>query len=602
MNERIQLASWVALGLTGLLSSAAGRAQQVPALLHYQGVVSVDGQPFTGLGQFKFALISPDGTTTLWSNDGTGVAGAEPVAAVVREVNNGFYSLALGDVAIANMRPVPAAIFVSRPDLHLRLWFNDGVKGFQRLLPDRALGAVGYAMVAEKSAGLTAGAMIEPANIAAGAIDVGHLAAAGAPFPGQVLGFNGAGLTWINPAPGGGGDSVFSLNGANAYYNGGRVGIGTAIPSGALHVAGGGLAVTGESSPYFGAGKGVFIESNPTFGGHVFAFDYALGTPRSLMLNYPGGNVGIGTASPRTKLEVAAGWDQDFSANLTLSGDRPTMMWTQDGSGPGQFDTKHYWIAHMADGDLTYYKRRTQLTVPFEDTGWQERVRFTADGKVGIGTPIPSARLEVIGQNALQLVGYQPFMTLADSNAGYARARVQNVSGEIVWQTESFINGSNPHSFMRLESTGTVSVKTLTIRGGADLAEPFAMSEAGVVPGAVVVIDERNPGRLRRSSVAYDQKVAGIVSGAKGIRPGISMIQEDALEAGENVALSGRVYVNANTTAGAIEPGDLLTTSGVPGEAMKAADPERSRGAILGKAMTRLDEASGTVLVLVTLQ
>ncbi|MCB1126982.1 MAG: hypothetical protein KDM81_10825, partial [Verrucomicrobiae bacterium] len=77
---------------------------------------------------------------------------------------------------------------------------------------------------------------------------------------------------------------------------------------------------------------------------------------------------------------------------------------------------------------------------------------------------------------------------------------------------------------------------------------------------------------------------------------------EDALEAGENVALSGRVYVNANTTAGAIEPGDLLTTSGVPGEAMKAADPERSRGAILGKAMTRLDEASGTVLVLVTLQ
>jgi hypothetical protein len=80
------------------------------------------------------------------------------------------------------------------------------------------------------------------------------------------------------------------------------------------------------------------------------------------------------------------------------------------------------------------------------------------------------------------------------------------------------------------------------------------------------------------------------------------MIPEDMLEAGENVALSGRVYVDANNASGAIEPGDLLTTSNIPGQAMKVADHERAQGAILGKAMTSLDQGSGRVLVLVTLQ
>ena len=145
-------------------------------------------------------------------------------------------------------------------------------------------------------------------------------------------------------------------------------------------------------------------------------------------------------------------------------------------------------------------------------------------------------------------------------------------------------------------------VSSLTIRGGADLAEPFAMSHAGVEPGSVVVIDEENPGKLKASTRPYDKRVAGIVSGANGIRPGISMIQEDKLEAGENVALSGRVYVKADTSAGPIKPGDLLTTSAMPGHAMKAADHDKAQGAILGKAMTRLDDGDGMVLVLVTLQ
>lgn len=149
---------------------------------------------------------------------------------------------------------------------------------------------------------------------------------------------------------------------------------------------------------------------------------------------------------------------------------------------------------------------------------------------------------------------------------------------------------------------GDVSVKTLTIRGGADLAEPFDMSGGELPEGSVVVIDERRTGRLKLSTQPYDTRVAGIVSGANGIHPGISLQQEGVNGNGQPVALSGRVYVRAEADAGAIQPGDLLTTSAVAGHAMKVTDPARAHGAILGKAMSALPQGRGMVLVLVTLQ
>ena len=48
--------------------------------------------------------------------------------------------------------------------------------------------------------------------------------------------------------------------------------------------------------------------------------------------------------------------------------------------------------------------------------------------------------------------------------------------------------------------------------------------------------------------------------------------------------------------------GDLLTTSDVPGHAMKVVDSGKAQGAVLGKAMTRLEGGRGLVLVLVSLQ
>jgi hypothetical protein len=155
----------------------------------------------------------------------------------------------------------------------------------------------------------------------------------------------------------------------------------------------------------------------------------------------------------------------------------------------------------------------------------------------------------------------------------------------------------------KLDIRGTTATDVLVIRGGADLAEPFLITDKKKIPeGALVVIDERNPGKLKLSDRQYDKRVAGIVSGAGGLNPGLTLSQKEIIDNGVQVALTGRVYALANTSNGPIEPGDMLTTSDIPGYAMKATDMNRSFGAVIGKAMSPLKKGQGLVLVLVSLQ
>lgn len=154
-----------------------------------------------------------------------------------------------------------------------------------------------------------------------------------------------------------------------------------------------------------------------------------------------------------------------------------------------------------------------------------------------------------------------------------------------------------------LKVQGTTSTGVLEITGGSDLAEPFETSHSECLPaGSVVVIDQDNPGMVKLSNRPYDKRVAGVISGAGGVNPGLTLRQEESQSGGQLVALTGQVYVHATASNGAIEPGDLLTTSATPGCAMRVTDYQKSQGAILGKAMTGLKSDSGLVLVLVALQ
>lgn len=147
----------------------------------------------------------------------------------------------------------------------------------------------------------------------------------------------------------------------------------------------------------------------------------------------------------------------------------------------------------------------------------------------------------------------------------------------------------------------------LRITGGSDLSEPFNIQPlqkgSKPLPGMLVSIDTDKPGQLVVSSEAYDRKVAGVISGAGGIKPGMLMGQNGTIADGTNpVALSGRIYCLADADLGVIKPGDLLTTSKTPGHAMLVTDYSKAQGAVIGKAMTALEKGKGLVLVLVSLQ
>jgi hypothetical protein len=141
----------------------------------------------------------------------------------------------------------------------------------------------------------------------------------------------------------------------------------------------------------------------------------------------------------------------------------------------------------------------------------------------------------------------------------------------------------------------------LELGEGLDYAEGFDVSqEQQIRPGTVLVIDPDHPGELAVSERSYDRRVAGIVAGARGLGSGVRL-GADRYE--YDVALAGRVYCYVDATEAAVEPGDLLTTSARPGYAMKVTDHDRAQGAILGKAMGRLEKGQrGLILVLVTLQ
>lgn len=154
---------------------------------------------------------------------------------------------------------------------------------------------------------------------------------------------------------------------------------------------------------------------------------------------------------------------------------------------------------------------------------------------------------------------------------------------------------------------GRIVTQELQITGGSDLSEQFdvrTQDGSAVEAGMLVCIDPKNPGALAVSGKAYDKTVAGVISGAGGVRPGLYMGQKGTAADGRHaIALTGRVYCYVDATNAAVEPGDLLTSSDVAGYAMKAVDHERSQGAVIGKAMTPMARGEkGLVLVLVNLQ
>ena len=183
-----------------------------------------------------------------------------------------------------------------------------------------------------------------------------------------------------------------------------------------------------------------------------------------------------------------------------------------------------------------------------------------------------------------------------DGHAGAGRFGGRGVNGDILVFSQHVDDRDPDNAGIWLQgSSGDIILRN------ADCAEEFDVRlDDAVVPGAVLVLEE--DGRLAASTKEYDSRVAGIVSGADGVRPGIVLGRVPGARNRWPIALAGKVMCNVDASSGPIGVGTLLTTSSRPGTAMAATDRGRAFGAVIGKAMAPLACGIGRIPVLVALQ
>ena len=199
-RSHVMLVALLMLVVCGAMAQA-----QVPPLLNYQGRVALNGTNFNGTGQFKFALGNTNLSVIYWHNSTSWDSPDwEPVTAVSLTVTRGLFSVLLGDTNLSNMAALSPTVFTNS-QVWLRTWFDDGVSGAQRLMPDQRIVSAGYAMQAESvSLGAITTDMLDDdavtgAKIADATITFANIAQGGA-SAGQALVWNGT--AWSNAAAG----------------------------------------------------------------------------------------------------------------------------------------------------------------------------------------------------------------------------------------------------------------------------------------------------------------------------------------------------------------------------------------------------------------
>jgi hypothetical protein len=307
------------------------------------------------------------------------------------------------------------------------------------------------------------------------------------------------------------------------------------------------------------------------------------------------GFVGVGVADPgpgNARLQVLSSSTTGYALKAEATGANTTGLFASGGAG----------------GNAADFKGRVRL---FDPNTNAELIRIGGGG-TGVGGYVGMYNSD--GARTIELDAHEsgfPAVRLFRNNGTTMAIEMLATEGADGGQITLFNSAGNATITLDAEhggvgGTGRVITQVLEITGGSDLSEQFDViaPDGTPEPGMVVVIDPENPGQLKLATQAYDRKVAGVISGAGGVRPGMLMGQRDTAADGQYpVALTGRVWCWCDASFGAIEPGDLLTTSSTPGHAMRIGDNRAApRGCVIGKAMTSLDEGRGLVLVLVTLQ
>jgi hypothetical protein len=424
------------------------------------------------------------------------------------------------------------------------------------------------------------------------------------------------------------GTSQWSGTGPNNIFYlpglGSGVGIGTSTPDGRLHLTGGPTwtsnfwtkSLTLDSASAIELGKGGSTKYG--FGAsqnNLYLFNTSTDTSAGDSAHYvmtvlANGRVGINTTTPSWPLTVG-GNPGDWAIRGASSAGGYGVVGSSTGANSigvrGFVDSLAYAGVSGEHGSGAFGLLGTANEGVYGGGGVGGKTGVVGVTNGSTSNAIQGAYVGTSTANA----GVFGYSTASAGNGIIGEANT-GISAYGVWgRAAQGIGGFFTGGQYAIIAAGKAKVNVLEIVGGSDLAEPFNVNAdstgdgAVAEPGMVVVIDPANPGQLRVATEAYDRKVAGIISGANDLAPGMVMKAEgNAITEGEHpVALTGRVWCWCDSTIDAIEPGDMLTTSATPGHAMKATDLPAAQGAIIGKAMTPLAQGErGLVLVLVNLQ